>query len=387
MTRFLSSRKNRTFRGRLRFQSVTSQKAENEGVQSIQNVDKWSNRIAQWSQVAMLSLVGFGYFYTVRPVYQRDLLEEQTAKLQLEQQSLQRLNEESTARLKRSEKSLSSLLEKRTDLEDQIRKLQARQARSQVELQTLKRSSAISKAELHRLTALNKTQDRQIVENQLRLFRETGSWAWTRSYLSDGHINVFVAADPDKIDKWSRESLSQPIDEIIKAIDVELSSGDYFSLPEPHSVSRSIILDFRGKILAAREHLLCPAIDRSAWAKAWKNAQRANLETGDDCVAMHVNHTAQEEGWTRSQLASWKKSAQYKSYESSYLAACKVMSNYHADRLIADAYEKYESPCRNRLFYAQDIADGSLDRVEPVGSPIPPSPELKWFSGWYNSSN
>lgn len=333
----------------------------------------------------MLGLVGFGYFYTVRPVYQRDLLEEQTAKLQLEQQSLQALNEESLSRLRSAEQNLSSLAEKRADLEGQIRDLEIRQASSQAELEGLRRISATSKAELERLAGLNRTQDRQIVENQLQMFKETASWAWLRSYLGEEHGNVFVAGDREKIESWAKASASQPVDAIISVIDHELSSGRYFGLPEPHSVSRSIVLDFRVKVLNASEHLTCPVIDRSAWLDAWEAALRTNLKTIDGCVEMHVNHTAQEEGWTPGQLASWRASRQYRSYESSYRRSCEVLASYFADRLIADAYDKYDSPCRNRLLYAQDIADGSLERLEPIGSPIPPSPDPNWFSGWYTT--
>lgn len=47
-------------------------------------IDIWSTRIANFSQVGVLALAVFGYFYTVLPVYQKSLLDEEIAKKTLE---------------------------------------------------------------------------------------------------------------------------------------------------------------------------------------------------------------------------------------------------------------------------------------------------------------
>jgi len=46
--------------------------------------ESWSTKLAAWSQIGMLLLVGFGYFYTIRPAFQYQLLQEQAAKLEIE---------------------------------------------------------------------------------------------------------------------------------------------------------------------------------------------------------------------------------------------------------------------------------------------------------------
>ncbi|MGX9278322.1 hypothetical protein ACWXWL_11395 [Pantoea ananatis] len=48
------------------------------------NIDIWSSRIANFSQIGVLALAAFGYFYTVLPVYQKSLLDEEIAKKTLE---------------------------------------------------------------------------------------------------------------------------------------------------------------------------------------------------------------------------------------------------------------------------------------------------------------
>lgn len=47
-------------------------------------IDIWSTRAANFSQIGVLALAAFGYFYTVLPVYQKSLLDEEIAKKTLE---------------------------------------------------------------------------------------------------------------------------------------------------------------------------------------------------------------------------------------------------------------------------------------------------------------
>lgn len=69
-------------------------------------MDLWSNRLGAWSQVGMLLLVGFGYFYTVKPAFQYQLLQEQAAKLEID-------------KLK-SKKDLSNLKIKKIQIENDL---------------------------------------------------------------------------------------------------------------------------------------------------------------------------------------------------------------------------------------------------------------------------
>lgn len=55
-------------------------------VSDTSQIDKWLGRIANASQVGLLILAAFGYFYTVIPVYQKSLLDEEIAKKTLDLQ-------------------------------------------------------------------------------------------------------------------------------------------------------------------------------------------------------------------------------------------------------------------------------------------------------------
>ncbi|WP_316899430.1 hypothetical protein [Pseudodesulfovibrio indicus] len=53
-------------------------------------LDSWLERISYSAQIAVAIVAIFGYFYTVRPIYQKELLSESIAKMQLEVSDLER---------------------------------------------------------------------------------------------------------------------------------------------------------------------------------------------------------------------------------------------------------------------------------------------------------
>jgi hypothetical protein len=77
-------------------------------------VDLWSSRLAAWAQVGTLFVVVFGYFYTVRPVFQNQLLQERTAELEM--------------RKSRAEEALSVVIEHQAAVEHELLLLEKRLA-------------------------------------------------------------------------------------------------------------------------------------------------------------------------------------------------------------------------------------------------------------------
>lgn len=57
-------------------------------------IDTWLSRLSHFSQIGLLAVAAFGYVYTVIPVYQKSLLDEQIAQKELQLRGLQtKLNE------------------------------------------------------------------------------------------------------------------------------------------------------------------------------------------------------------------------------------------------------------------------------------------------------
>src|SRR5258706_1354759 len=94
----------------------------------LSTVDIWSARLAAWAQVITVGVVIFGYFYTVKPAFQLQLLQEQTAQLQLDEQAAQRKLDTTLGKQIKAETDLANVngelvaLAKRLDyLEAQLR--------------------------------------------------------------------------------------------------------------------------------------------------------------------------------------------------------------------------------------------------------------------------
>jgi len=70
--------------GRLRRSRLRNTKTITGQSTPISLIDKTLSRVANASQLGLLLLAGFGYFYTVIPVYQKSLLDEEIAKKTIE---------------------------------------------------------------------------------------------------------------------------------------------------------------------------------------------------------------------------------------------------------------------------------------------------------------
>lgn len=74
-------------------------------------VDIWLQRLAHLTQVGLLALGMFGYFYTVLPVFQNQQLQEQAAKLELEKSAAQRRLDELLAAQEKVRTEIATLRE------------------------------------------------------------------------------------------------------------------------------------------------------------------------------------------------------------------------------------------------------------------------------------
>lgn len=110
-------------------------------------IDTWSTRIANFSQIGVLALAAFGYFYTVLPVYQKSLLDEEIAKktLELEKKDKQLLELNETLNQRSIE--LNQLLKEVNQAKDE-----AKSAKSNLKLVQGKFSKQYSELRVHLLS-------------------------------------------------------------------------------------------------------------------------------------------------------------------------------------------------------------------------------------------
>jgi hypothetical protein len=122
-------------------------------------IDRWSTRFAQWAQICSLGILVFGYFYTVRPVFQLQSIREQASKLQLENDAAAEKLKAKDAAIAISELALTGLQQhvaaitrQRNGLqaaldEENIRERTATQKLADLESRTDEQSKALLRAQ------------------------------------------------------------------------------------------------------------------------------------------------------------------------------------------------------------------------------------------------
>lgn len=88
-------------------------------------IDTWLARLANASQLGLLVLAIFGYFYTVLPVYQKTLLDEEIAKKTLALNSMESNLRAKDIELQEKNRSLASLNQSIAKVQDNLGKSQA----------------------------------------------------------------------------------------------------------------------------------------------------------------------------------------------------------------------------------------------------------------------
>lgn len=230
---------------RLRRPVLTSSAGQQSGI------DKFLQRLANFSQPALLALGVFGYFYTVVPVFQNQQLQEQTAKLELEKSA--------------AERQLTSLIAQQGKVKEEIERLQKEWNKERSRNLKLADDVAIA---LNRETAAQ----RQSAEVQARLQEqlkvlETARWELAildflsayffprinsafRYYNSDGdkQIGEFIVA--------AGKEWPSPFEELLAAIDAaEKKGGGRNDIPP------SYYSELRGVIKANEQALQCKKPD------------------------------------------------------------------------------------------------------------------------------
>lgn len=343
-------------------------------------------RLAHWSQVAMLVLVAFGYFYTVRPVYQKERLEEEVAELQdasataIGQAELAKLQ---VAKLDESVKRLSErereLLNSRALLTEESRLLRLRLSDMSVEANRLKSS----------LDDLRKTaviQEESIKAAHSAILNDRLNLAFgIRMLQLDMEVSEYFEDKDNALDEWASLPHLSPFMEAVAIVDREISSGNLFELPEPHEVSLKLVEDFRSKLIASESRFECPQINKSAWRDSWIRSRAEYRQTIPACVRMHVDRIVHEEGWTDRQLSSWLNGEQGRRYEESAQHSCGVMAGHELRMAFSKARNEIEGACLAALSDALAIVNGEKE-LKRESSLEPPIPDLNWYTDWYEKS-
>ncbi|MGO1000795.1 hypothetical protein [Lysobacter sp. CA196] len=350
-------------------------------------LDRWSSRASNLSQVLMLLLVAFGYFYTVRPVYQKDLLEEDLAKLTLESDRIAKQNKAAEVRSTRLQTEISSLQSERQQLLNQrALALRANEALAAQSTELKNRAGALGR-ELGRTTELNSRQLAQIKSHQETILRSNvGLFMLPGVIEQEGEYDSLPFIPERDLDRWAARGVKQPYQFLLELFDQEVSSNRLFALPEPRAISREVVAELRSRIQAASARLSCPTINKTLWLQEFRRQTQQAEETVGACLDFHIQHHVKSKSWSAEQVRHASTGAEWASWREGTKRVCRISARYNVTSRFNDAWQLYMDPCRHRVIYGVSVADGEKSDLEPIGSTNPPSFETTWFSGWYRST-
>lgn len=222
--------------------------------QTPRRLDVLLQRLANFSQPALLALGVFGYFYTVVPVFQNQQLQEQTAKLELEKNA--------------AERKLISLKDEQIKVQEEIDKLQ-KKWEVERSLNT-KLSDEVAVALEREVTAQRKSVEAEGKLNSQLKVLETARWElvildFTSAYYLP-RINSALRGPGAEVNNYaggfilSAESQwPSPLDHLLSAVDIAKNKGI-----EQNDIPLTYYIELNEFIKANQEALKCNKPDFSA---------------------------------------------------------------------------------------------------------------------------
>lgn len=208
------------------------------------DLDKSLSRLSHVSQILLVGFAIFGYFYTVRPIYQKEVLSENIAQKELQLSKLNQEKETVYSQIETYKDKENKLLSNVESLQKQKKETEGELIITEKELDTIRIELQKTKGDL--LLAENQIKDKTRyltkLENAQRkgmsdVYFENFSGIISVSYLREHPIYAFDKVEPDELTiSLLRDKISSPYIAIKKA----LADSDHNFLEANKNVSNKL---------------------------------------------------------------------------------------------------------------------------------------------------
>lgn len=361
---------------------ITHASPSAEGSSWLAKTLSYSGVIANVSQVFMLVVVVIGYFYTVRPVFQKEVVSEDLARLQLEQRKLQQQMEKQSESLQAGEAKNKALADERSAIERQILALNQKIAASE-------KSERDAKARAQKATAEAKTVESTLTMLQTQHYNLKQSallgdlavpssldQLLNRSWEAVS-LNIFDDGAPGAVAEKLKSTDMQPIDLAKSTLSQLQSIAAKQSRAPGGSADELLAQNYQKGISRHADKLTCPAPAYEEWQSAFQSALRDSSGNIDVCVREAFEQRAKEEGWRQSQILSLKKSDFWTQQGNSYKASCEISYRWTVELAFQNAWRAADEPCEERRMYVNHIVMGApiVSKLKALQKTMPPSPK------------
>ena len=328
----------------------------------------------------MLVVVVYGYIYTVRPVFQKELVSEDLARLQIEQRKLQQQMDKQTETLAAGEERNKELADQRSAIEAQVATLNQKVV--DTEKSALDATRRAGKAIAEAKTAESALSALQTQHYGLKLQSLLGDLALPSSVVqilnrsrSTYTLKVFEEAEANSIAQKLKSLELQPVD-LAKTMLSQLKAEATKQARAPSAAVDALLArNYQEGLAKHADELICPTPAYADWQSAFQSAMQASEGNIQNCVSEYWAERTTQENWTPSAVRSLQKSDFWKEQERFYRVSCEVSYSYILNTAFQDAWEKADEPCDERRMLVNEIVMGAPieSKLKPMTVTAPPT--------------
>lgn len=199
-------------------------------------IDLWLTRAASLSQPLVLALAVFGYFYTVLPVYQKEVLSEQIAAKELELAKLQRQIDATGPTMTRLQSEASGLQRKILTLAEQSQEAATRNRSLQNQQRVLANMNSSLTSQVASKSAGLESAERAARTVALRAYHDSFSGSVSLYFVR----GALTGVRDDLLSNPSYAAIAKHLATPYEAISATLDAGDSQYMPSNSKIPRDI---------------------------------------------------------------------------------------------------------------------------------------------------
>ncbi|TKA91390.1 hypothetical protein [Halopseudomonas bauzanensis] len=336
--------------------------------------------VANISQVLMLVVVVYGYIYTVRPVFQKELVSEDLARLQIEQRKIQQQMDKQTETLAAGEARNKELAEQRSAIEAQVATLNQKVVDAEkLALDATRRAGQATAEAKTAESALSALQTQHYGLKLESLLGDVALPSGVVQFLSRSRsiytLKVFEEAEANSIAQKLKSLELQPVD-LAKTTLSQLKAEATTQARAPSAAVDALLArNYQEGLAKHADELICPTQAYADWQLAFQSAMQASEGNIQSCVREYWADRTTQEDWTPSDVRSLQKSDFWNEQERFYRVDCEVSYSYILNTAFRHAWEKADEPCDERRMLVNDIVmDAPIElKLKPMTVAAPPT--------------
>ena len=258
-------------------------------------LDRVLANIASLSQPLMLAVVVFGYFYTVKPVFQKELISEQLAELQIAQQKANQKLQEHTNEIEIKKIELAHLQNEKDELTAKIRTMAATEKAALDENKAVNKKIKIASKRLDETQKnLKKTTDELYKK---RILQITGSFTLPQEYRlllsKENAYQIFKTKHKHQVAERLKNALPKP-EEIAEA---KLKNNSNFIISGNDTIGKKLKSEYVKGLTKYKKHLSCTTPNFQLWQDEFIKSINSPSST-KQCVNHHFKNLIAEKNWS-----------------------------------------------------------------------------------------